>query len=411
MDYVRRNADHLDGLIVVDEVGPSSVRYTVRVNHSQVVSTRQLSNPWDLLPDSSYKGQWFFTNLQLLLDRAILGSLVGGGDVPMDIRVSVKSFPWPPSHIDPGALIAAAAFNLLLVYAFLAPTRAAVVTIVREKELRLREGMRILGLKDGAYWASWAITHWATMAVSGTICASIAIYPFKHSDFTVMLCLFWLVALSLISFSYFLSTLFSKSRIAGTAAAMLYAMAMVPGYLMPTFEPYGGLGWWGACILPPSAVSLFASVLLRMEGGARGIRWDTISMAVTSQANFSAASVFIMLTADVFLYAVLTWYFDKVIPSEYGSNLPPWFPVPAFLLGAGGTPKGQERGGEGLGCGCSGPRLPPQRLRAGPRCGGFHPEAAQGVPHHRRPQSCRGRPLSRHPPQPNHRPLGAQWGG
>lgn len=44
-------------------------------------------------------------------------------------------------------MLAAAAFNLLLVFAFLAPTRAAVAAIVREKELRLREGMRIFGLQ------------------------------------------------------------------------------------------------------------------------------------------------------------------------------------------------------------------------------------------------------------------------
>ncbi len=46
-----------------------------------------------------------------------------------------------------GAGAAALAFTLLLVYAFLGPTRACVSAIVREKELRLREGMRILGLK------------------------------------------------------------------------------------------------------------------------------------------------------------------------------------------------------------------------------------------------------------------------
>ena len=46
-----------------------------------------------------------------------------------------------------GAGAAALAFNLLLVYAFLAPTRSVVAGVVREKELRLREGMRILGLK------------------------------------------------------------------------------------------------------------------------------------------------------------------------------------------------------------------------------------------------------------------------
>ena len=59
----------------------------------------------------------------------------------------MKPFPWPSVRFDPAAIAAAAAFNLLLVFAFLTPTRGAVATIVREKELRLREGMRILGLK------------------------------------------------------------------------------------------------------------------------------------------------------------------------------------------------------------------------------------------------------------------------
>lgn len=59
----------------------------------------------------------------------------------------MKPYPWPAVTFDPAAIAAAAAFNLLLVFAFLNPTRVAVATVVREKELRLREGMRILGLK------------------------------------------------------------------------------------------------------------------------------------------------------------------------------------------------------------------------------------------------------------------------
>jgi hypothetical protein len=58
----------------------------------------------------------------------------------------VKPFPWPSKQEDIGAASAAVLLNLLLVYAFMAPTRAVVGSIVREKELRLREGMRILGL-------------------------------------------------------------------------------------------------------------------------------------------------------------------------------------------------------------------------------------------------------------------------
>ena len=84
-------------------------------------------------------------------------------------------------------------------------------------------------LQGFAYWSSWALTHFAVMAASGTICATIGLYPFRHSSFVIMVAFFWLVACALLSFAYFLSTLFSKSRIATTAVALLYSVAMMPG--------------------------------------------------------------------------------------------------------------------------------------------------------------------------------------
>jgi hypothetical protein len=93
-----------------------------------------------------YRAYWFFLNLQLALDRSILGALLGNGSHPMPLDITIKPFPWPSREEDLGAASAAAFLNLLLVYAFLAPTRAVVGSIVREKELRLKEGMRILGL-------------------------------------------------------------------------------------------------------------------------------------------------------------------------------------------------------------------------------------------------------------------------
>jgi hypothetical protein len=76
----------------------------------------------------------------------LLGGQQSTGAYPAPLTVKVKPFPWPAKQEDLGAASAAAFFNLLLVYAFMAPTRAVVGSIVREKELRLREGMRILGL-------------------------------------------------------------------------------------------------------------------------------------------------------------------------------------------------------------------------------------------------------------------------
>ena len=51
-----------------------------------------------------------------------------------------------------------------------------------------------LCVQDPAYWASWAISHWSTMAVSGALCALVGTYPFSHSSATLLLAFYWLVA-------------------------------------------------------------------------------------------------------------------------------------------------------------------------------------------------------------------------
>ena len=83
-------------------------------------------------------------------------------------------------------------------------------------------------------------------------------------------------------------------------------------YIMSTFQPYGGVGWPLACLLPPSAISLFATVLLKLEGSQRGVAWNTVNLQITSQFPFSAATVFQMLAFDILLYSTLAWYLDRV---------------------------------------------------------------------------------------------------
>ncbi len=90
---------------------------------------------------------------------------------------------------------------------------------------------------------------------------------------------------------------------------------------MPTYQPYGGYGWTLACLLPPSAISLFASVLLKLEGSQRGVRWSTIGLDMTSQYPFSASTVYRMLALDIVLYTLLTWYCDKVLLLDFSRTL------------------------------------------------------------------------------------------
>ena len=151
VEYASQHPRAVDAALVFDDTDFSSASpdfaYTIRMNHTHMPSSRQLLNVFDVLPDPQYRRYWFFSNLQQLTDQAILAAATAQTDSPSPVSVSFKPFPWPAVTIDIGAAASSIAFNLLLVYSFLAPTRSTVASIVREKELRLREGMRMLGLQ------------------------------------------------------------------------------------------------------------------------------------------------------------------------------------------------------------------------------------------------------------------------
>jgi hypothetical protein len=83
-------------------------------------------------------------------------------------------------------------------------------------------------------------------------------------------------------------------------------------FLLPFIRPYGGISWYIAGLSPTSAASLFAAALVNWERLAAGVNSHTMWLPVTPESSFCVGSVMWLLALDVVLYAVLTWYCDKV---------------------------------------------------------------------------------------------------
>lgn len=83
-------------------------------------------------------------------------------------------------------------------------------------------------------------------------------------------------------------------------------------FLLPFARPYGGVSWYVAGLSPTSAASLFAASLVNWERLAAGVNLSTMWLPVTPESSFCVGSVMWLLALDVVLYAVLTWYCDKV---------------------------------------------------------------------------------------------------
>jgi hypothetical protein len=73
----------------------------------------------------------------------------------------------------------------------------------------------------------------------------------------------------------------------------------------------GGISWYLAALLPPSAMTLFAMTLVAWEVGGQGISWETVFMSVADDIHFSAASVIAMLLLDTLVFWALTLALDR----------------------------------------------------------------------------------------------------
>ena len=57
-----------------------------------------------------------------------------------------------------------------------------------------------------------------------------------------------------------------------------------------------------------------------------GVQWSTINQTVNAEANFTMLYTYLLLILDIFIYSVITWYFDALFPGDFGTPQPFYFP-------------------------------------------------------------------------------------
>jgi hypothetical protein len=178
--------------------GGDDITYTLRTNASDVPNARMVGSRWAresfdawvVAPSTSWKSYWFFANVQRAVDMALVSLktqrtpqaaalLRLGGVSDVLLSSAVKQYPYMAYATNLGASFAALFFGLVFVFAFLTTVVLILKSLVMEKELRIREGMLMMGLHGRTYWLSWFVTHYSTLTVVATLMALVGIYPVR----------------------------------------------------------------------------------------------------------------------------------------------------------------------------------------------------------------------------------------
>ncbi|VDI42992.1 ATP-binding cassette, subfamily A (ABC1), member 1 [Mytilus galloprovincialis] len=201
--------------------------------------------------------------------------------------------------------------------------------IVYEKEMRLKEIMKIMGLGNGVHWLAWFIDAFIVMFISLILMVIIlkAGKVLEHSDPSVILFLLTAFTVATISQCFLFSVFFSKANIAACVAGFLYFMLYLIYPLCTQWEELMTSTHKSLAGLSSSVAFGFAcSYVARYEEQSIGIQWSNIGETPIVDDDYSCLNCIIMMIVDAIIYGLFTWYIEAVFPGQYGIPRKFYFP-------------------------------------------------------------------------------------
>uniref|UniRef100_A0A8B9GPW6 P-type phospholipid transporter n=1 Tax=Astyanax mexicanus TaxID=7994 RepID=A0A8B9GPW6_ASTMX len=308
---------------------PPHVKYKIRMDVDDVTRTNKIKDKfWDPGPaadpfsDMRYiRGG--FVYVQDLVERAITQVLIFIKVTPENkFFFCWVSFPFSFLRVLNRSL------PLFLTLAWTYSVAMIIKCVVYEKEARLKETMRIMGLSSGTLWLSWFVSSYLNFLISSLLLVTVLkvgdILP--YSDPAVVFFFLSAFATATIMLCFLISTFFSRANLAAACGDLAYFSLYLPYVLCVSWREYlTSVHRILASFLSPVAFGFGCEYLSQYEEQGLGIQWSNMWSSPTEGDKYSLSTSIIMLYVDAFIYGVATWYIEVVFPGQYGIPRPWYF--------------------------------------------------------------------------------------
>ncbi|XP_041821372.1 phospholipid-transporting ATPase ABCA1-like [Chelmon rostratus] len=311
---------------------PPYVKYKIRMDIDEVERTRKVKDrlwspgPLDN-PFNDLKYIWGgFAYLQDMMDHGIIRVHTSK---TQPLGVFVQQMPYPCFVDDSFLRTLARSLPLYMTLSWVYSVAMIVKGIVAEKEARLKETVRIMGMRNTVYWLSWAVSNMLLLGVSTLLLALILKYGkvLQYSDPSVIFVFLLVFCLATITQCFFISVFFSKANLAAACGGLIYFVLYLPHVLCYAWSDVMGFGAKVAVsLLSCVAFGYGCETFSKYEQQGIGIQWYNINTSPEEGERYTFIVSIIMMLADAALYWVLTWYIENVFPGQYGIPKPWYFP-------------------------------------------------------------------------------------
>ncbi|CAI5723062.1 unnamed protein product [Hyaloperonospora brassicae] len=210
--------------------------------------------------------------------------------------------------------------GLYLLISYVKFVSMTTTTMVSEKETRIREVMKIMGLSNFTLLCSWCLTT-AILAtpLAFVIAAELKFgQVFPMTTYATLVFLFWTLSLSIVSFSYCITPFFNKARAASIASVLVWLLLFFP---FLTVMSMSNATKYLSALAPPTAFALGIDDIVRHAQLGRGVAY-AITVTASPVTVPTAFEMSWFLIFDSVVLVALGWYFDNVLPQEFGIRKP-----------------------------------------------------------------------------------------
>ncbi|XP_035270491.1 retinal-specific phospholipid-transporting ATPase ABCA4-like [Anguilla anguilla] len=312
---------------------PAHVKFKIRMDIDAVERTNKIKDRyWDPGPRADpvddLRYVWGgFAYLQDMVEQGVVKAHTGR-DWPLGIYL--QQMPYPCYVDDLFMLTLNRCFPIFTVLAWVSSVSMTVKSIVLEKELRLKETLKAMGVTNGVIWSAWFVDSFLVMSASTALLTAIIMggKVLTYSNPIILFLFLLTFTVATIMQCFLMSVFFNKANLAAACSGIIYFTLYLPHILC--------FAWQDritkdmkimVSLLSPVAFGFGTEYLSRYEEQGLGLQWNNIQTSPLEGDEFSFIMSVRMMVFDIFLYAILTWYLDNVFPGQYGIGRPFYFPL------------------------------------------------------------------------------------
>ncbi|KAF7667420.1 hypothetical protein LDENG_00062750 [Lucifuga dentata] len=324
------------GLVFVDMYSwttkvPPHVKFKIRMDIDAVERTNKVKDRyWDPGPRADPMDDFHyvwggFAYLQDIIEHGIIKTQTGK---EWPLGVYLQQMPYPCYVDDLFMLTLNRCFPIFMVLAWVYSMSMTVKSIVLEKELRLKETLKAMGVTNRVIWSTWFIDSFLIMATS-TALLTVIIMGGRVLNYSnpIILFLFLLTfTTATIMQCFLLSVFFNQANLAAACCGIIYFTLYLPHILCFAWQEHITKDMKIlVSLLSQVAFGFGTEYLSRYEEQGLGLQWDNIQTSPLEGDEFSFLTSICMMGVDTLLYAMLAWYLDNVFPGQYGIGRPFYF--------------------------------------------------------------------------------------